>query len=561
MLKLVSPEYHQKLFGKPQPKRELSEKLLENLRKFSLLEVSDPSPDTELPLPADLPPALELARDSSKKWQTIRDGLGRFLANVDTHPPTITKPVAGWQKLGLDGWEQTNSVKTGLFYGCDIETGKIGNVWVPICACVLTAETWYVWVNPGVFDEKNLAWLVPLFPENENSVGIAHNAGYERSFMAPQYQWDGQTGYWFCTLSMVQGLRGMSNQQLPVYLKLRSTGSAPLWVRKASMGGLATAYETIVGRTLVKGLRDEFLAGGMGFRLSCKAPEGMTKLFWKKGQELTEYTEGPVPGDFEDGEEEVGAPSYSYGNPDSETPDGYTVFELKDPEEFLVDVINYCFKDVSACVELGDALWPEFTPPKKSAAPCVHIATFAGMLLMSKERVPLSRRWLDYFSSAEKIYEQYNAEISEALVKLAVRVSQAGPENSWHKQLDWEPKGVKNTQPKWLVSFLANPTMRRIELPLLLKCTWEGKPLTLVRDGAKKSWVYESDAGEMATVPHPSDPEKNASSLISKELFPVEHFSVESGELLSLRRPRQWSTGLAYAAESLSCKLPKPKPG
>lgn len=543
MLNLITPEYHKKLFGHAPKKRALPEEALADLTHFGLQDINDPSPTAELPLP-NYGTADQVLTAATGKWVMLRKRLATFLSSAHTYetPHLEAAPsCGGWHSVSKAGVTPVKKPATGPVYAVDIETGIYQGMWVPICACVLTQEGWFLWVNPGCYNIEETEWLVPLTPDTDVSLGVAHNAGYERGFMSPQYSWTEPRGYWFCTMSLLTALRGMSNQQLVTYSVMKKSGASylPQWVRMASKASLASGLEVVLGQTLEKTLRDEWLSNGMGFTLASPLNTQGQWLHWPRGQELAAMVESPK--EVSDDEGSLSG-NFFFDDAGHETP-GYMTVACPNRWEFLTEVINYCFKDVTACVELAVALWPEFTK-----APTHHIVSFAGMLLMSRERVPLSQEWANFFRAAESEYQDRLAKIREWLVGLAGQVV-VDPENSkdfWYGQLDWTPRLVSDPTPKWYSAFMSNPTIKRTEVALLLRCTWNGKPLTLKKEGAKRSWVYLNDNLGTEFVPHPEDPEKPASNLISKDMFPVKEPNELSGELLGCA---EWLPGLEEVIE------------
>jgi len=541
MLKLISPEYHQRIFGNPQKLSPMPEHLQHDLEYFNLGDVTDPSPDTELPIPENIPSAPDLANQGREYWDELQHNLGVFLTKNGNAkmPAPITTVLPGWSHFQGKKWTASEGPNPSGVYAVDVETGVYLGQWVPVIACVLAETGWYIWVNPGVKDHKDTEWLVPLSVSSRDAIGLAHNAGYERSYMAPQYSWYEESGYWFCTMSLVTRLRGMSNQQLLTWLKLNKDGTVlPYWAKRATMASLSKAAEVVLGEKLDKEMRDTLLAKGMGFTLSCSTmvKEG-DSLFWRSGSDIDlenvsdSELEAANFDEVEGGETDllnrffIGQPGVKHSE--------YDEHVCQNPEHFLRELSNYCFKDVLTCVKLADTLWPEFCGNVQRRLQGIHVASFAGALLMSKQRIPLSGRWDDYFKNAEEKYQNGRQYLTSFCLALANEVCSQGPENSWWRQLDWSAKNSRHPESKWYLEYCDNPALSRIQSAILLKATYKGMSIRLVKEGTKKFWKYDGPDGSVEIIPHPSDPSRQAVNLISKELYPVPEINEASGQLLS----------------------------
>jgi len=533
MVKLISPEYHARLFGSEQPARVLSIAQRKELAQFGLLDAPDNNPQVELPIPARVGSADIILPAIVEKWAPLRERLGQFLqrfATAETQqavPRRNDCPQPGWHKFADGGtWVPVPTCMTGKVYVADYETGVVNGRWLPICAVVATERgEWYTWFNPGLWDASQREWLVPLYPEYPDSIGVAHNAGYERSFSLPQYDWQAETGYWFCTMSLVQGLRGMNNQQIPAYRKFSAEGRQFPWVKAATPSNLSEALRNVTGVSLDKSVRTDYLSRGQGFILASESTRGRTAFHRPKLGEVSEVTEEGELSDAGDGATVADmAGDVEWVEAGFKAAPGWEVVEVTtDPHDFRREVVDYCALDVWACAHLGARLWAEFEGEaldyRLRKTPRTSDITFAGMLLMSRERVPLSDRWKDYYNQAEAYRLKTEQYIASQLVRVSNDVCSQQSSCLWSEQL---AESHKRGTAGWYKDFLADPTLGKTVVPLLLKVTWDGQPLRLVREGGKKFWQWLKPDGTVGVVPHPQDPTRYACSLLTKDLYPVE---------------------------------------
>jgi DNA polymerase gamma 1 len=125
-------------------------------------------------------------------------------------------------------------------YVVDIETCNLSlDYWVPFCATIydLANKRYWFWVAKTI---NNFVYL----PIARGSTLIGHNiTGYDRRYFENEYQVDPPFEY-IDTMGLATRLRGVSNQQVPLY-KLHHQGRYQPWAEEhygSSLKGLCEAY-------------------------------------------------------------------------------------------------------------------------------------------------------------------------------------------------------------------------------------------------------------------------------------------------------------------------------
>lgn len=164
-----------------------------------------------------------------------------------------TPPRQKWFAMG----EHLPSFDSPGIYALDLETfcvDKAVNKWVVFCAVLYDFghQTYYYWLA----DRTTPLLQLPVAP---GSVLIGHNiTAYDRRYLEAEYS--ASTPYLYLdTQSMAIRLRGISNQQLPLWKKQHKEGNPDDWAKEHYGNSLAALYEGYFGEPLDKGLREKML--------------------------------------------------------------------------------------------------------------------------------------------------------------------------------------------------------------------------------------------------------------------------------------------------------------
>lgn len=263
-VKLISDDLHSQVLGyKPEgiPNKTLKA-MSSRWEDFGLGDAIDRNEVVNLPLPQGLGDFRKVADDAVKAYG--EKPIGRLTDFADRAIPDLpkTKPaiIPGWQKYTDSQWiPQINPPTSQTAMVLDFETVEVNGSWFPTCCAVLTDEAWYIWI-------ANLQNLTPLIRFGKDQVVIAHNAGYDRSFLKTEYSKNHSGNYFFDTMSAWIACRGFTNQQRVIFAKAtKEEILAPLWTNETAKNGLDDVYEFYTGEKLDKGVRDGIIEGGLPF--------------------------------------------------------------------------------------------------------------------------------------------------------------------------------------------------------------------------------------------------------------------------------------------------------
>lgn len=255
-MKLISPALHRKLYNQLQPERADVSPLI---ARFGLRDTVDNSTDIELPLPAWVTTAkgtLEKASEfiASDVYELLQDVCGWETPTTPNNYPL----VSGWFKLTLEAGQW---VGVGCEAPCnstlviDTEAVDIDGTTTPVCFCGYDGSSWFIWLN----SYQNLSALIP---DGTNNLYIAHNANYDRALLASSYCLGKAVNKFYCTMSAVTSVRGMSNQQLIMYNSQTEFEFAG-WETEATKVGLASALKFYTDEELDKSTRASIWTEGL----------------------------------------------------------------------------------------------------------------------------------------------------------------------------------------------------------------------------------------------------------------------------------------------------------
>lgn len=207
-------------------------------------------------------------------------------------------------------------------------------------------------------------------------------------------------------------------------------------------------------------------------------------------------------------------------------------FEELHPE--WCNLLAYCANDVRVTHEVLKVLWPLW----KGKAP--HSASLWGAIVANSYRLPIAPDWEKWLANTERVYENAQQEIADALKAIAEDWVAKGfdPEDPWHQMVDWtiKPRTRKlKGYPEWYRKCDGEFSIHQVMGHILLKMRYLGKPVMWSR----KQGYYTEDG----SIPHPKGSNGNVGYLFSKDF----NSAFESGVLSSSDPQCQKLVDLAYS--------------
>jgi hypothetical protein len=257
-MKVISKALHRKLYNTEQPHREKASTLV---KRFGLENTPDNSSDTELSLPNWVTTASDtLDRAASYVARDVLSAL-KAVTNWDNVQIPQNFPVtSGWYKIDALGAIERCEAPSNKTLVIDTEAVPIDGVTTPICFCGFDGQSWYIWLNTFVD-------LVPLVPDGTGNLYIAHNANFDRALLRSSYSIGAATNKYYCTMSAVTSVRGMSNQQLIMYNASQSFDFQG-WESEATKAGLSHALKFYTDEELDKSTRGDIWTVGVSLWVS-----------------------------------------------------------------------------------------------------------------------------------------------------------------------------------------------------------------------------------------------------------------------------------------------------
>uniref|UniRef100_A0A915ANL5 DNA-directed DNA polymerase n=1 Tax=Parascaris univalens TaxID=6257 RepID=A0A915ANL5_PARUN len=314
---------------------------------------------------------------------------------------------SGWTKYSsnIGNYEKVEYPDESLLF-FDVEV-CLNDGQLPTLAIALSPTNWYSWCsdrlvhNTPVPDLCRLHHLIPLERSggsNRAAIVIGHNVAYDRSRVREQYLRN-QTGTRFWdTMSMAIPIYGMADHQLLLYEKndleedeRGHNGWIDDWKARVSKNSLAALHEKLCSHK--------------------------SKLTVNKSMQ-----------------------SFFVNEPIDEIRDNFQ------------DLVQYCAEDVLACLELYQALYPEFV--KRFP----HPITWQGMLEMSAVYLPITSNWRYFYRNCEEEASNENRQAAQDVIRAArhltntLEENQRFKEDAWMWQEDWSKRNC--TMPTWYTTLL-----------------------------------------------------------------------------------------------------------
>lgn len=331
-----------------------------------------------------------------------------------------------------------------------------------VMACAASPDTWYAWLSPWLLGEtESDKHLIPLGDPTTPRVIVGHNIGYDRARMLEEYNIKQTKNSFLDTMSLHVAVNGMCSQQRPTWMKHAKNRE----LRQKFTGDSQSA--SLIG-ILESGAGDEEEEAWVG-RSSINSLRDVAKFHCNIDMDKTVRDE--------------------FGTLDREGVVGR-----------LNVLLDYCATDVAITHKVYKEIFPRFLEV------CPHPVSFAALRHLSSVMLPVNDTWDEYIKNAENKYQELLEAVGKNLRQLAeeARMLKQDPsvhEDEWFRQLDWSDQEIRMTketkknpsriaanqkmpgEPKWYKDLFPkangpmNLTVRTRIAPLLLKMSWDKKPL------------------------------------------------------------------------------------
>lgn len=491
---VISDEVHKKIFGL----ETLSQMGLDGkyrsahlLGKFGIeIPVDYPENLYDGPLPL---PDLKGERLKDHFEQVATEQVGHYkefadayakckLPKVPTEGDFIYQP--GWTRYEWVELEEVFKVEQVPYpledaFTFDTETFVSGNSY-PIIGTALSDKAAYIWLAAELIDpllEKEKWDQIHMIPIGKGKFIAGHNISYDRIRTQEAYDLSHTEpeNFFFDTLSAHIGVSGFASGQRWLYVlkgkdkdcltesEQHQIALNPDWLAEGSTNSLIECYNFHV--------YDE-----RSWYEDCKPLDAGDKVIrdiFVKAKHMYEIT------------------------------------------AMLEKALDYAVKDAFYTAELFQYLWPKYLDSTPS------MVALCGHYHLNGSIVPLVDDWFEWIENTEKVFDEYNDEMTQLCKKLmwktydewkaivkscddreeGYRLGQEWIDGDpWISQLDWAVKTERGKYagvPNWMRDYVKDPdkkvgTKSRLA-HLLLKLEWKGKPITWI-DG--QGWCYWDDGND-----------------------------------------------------------------
>jgi len=561
---VLNDELHEKLFGsvsRPVPSSMMLERSRRLLRRFDIpvpVDYPDGMYDGDLPFPKLMGGTIEshfeaMAGEFVDDYKSYANDFSTAkLPEIPGYDDFVFRP--GWTRYEkVNGKWIIKQVPHPLekAFTFDTETFVTGGAF-PVIGTALSEKAAYIWLaaemcDPSLpFEEWTQHDLIPL---GHGSFVVGHNISYDRVRARDGYTLDKTEpeNFYFDTLSAHIAISGLASGQRWLYVLAGKDPDAlteeekkklmfrPRWATEGATNSLVNVYNFHVAA-----VREYF------------------------GEEVHR---------MEDADKDI-----------------RDVFVKATEMHQLAnrrDLLEYAMLDAFYTSELFQSLWRKYleSTPSKVA--------LAGHMFLNGSRIPVSTDWPKWIDQVEKVFAEYNREMSDichglireyvnewrveldkdiAAVQEALDgdgradiIAAAGLEKKkvikitdvlkgldknavfnwthhadvwvrkdpWMSQLDWSPRGYAGKyayMPKWASGYLTSPHER-----ITTKAQVSHLLLKLkwedspVQMTKSKGWCYYNEDGKLDRIPHPKGNNANVGILLSKDFL----VDMENGRLSS----------------------------
>ena len=437
----------------------------------------------------------QMAMEIAQPWYSLLNELMRSDAPVE---PDELVYQSGWTRYVSGDLPERVSHPLENAMVFDVETMVKFGAW-PVMAAAMTPKAWYVWLHPAVVTEGLMKFDQMLIPIGTGKLVAGHNVSYDRVRVEEEYTLEHSGNYFLDTMSTHIAVSGLASEMRKMYEYWDKEPSRRVvgakWFTKGSPASLLHAYNFHV----------HAVSG------TYTGQTGRGKPMVAEDKEIRDVF--------------VEASSMN------------TIRGLKER------LIRYNIDDIFHTAELLKAVLPKYRRANPS------MTSFAAMVEMGSSILPVQNDWEKWIQGVEAVYHQQTREMRNALNKLADDVHRewlagaAYESDPWLKHLDWTPAKVGKNKgaAAWYRSkrLKKNPddiSSKSRLAPLLLKITWEGKPIEHDRklgwcfkvldeecDGPakKRQWkgqtVYTVKGNLVCRIPHSKGEQQNCGDPLTKD--------------------------------------------
>lgn len=485
---VVPKSVYEKIFGPTErPKMDSDQlakarKILEEFGISTPVKYPDSLYDGELPLPNlggdNLREHFENVADKQiGKFKSLADFYSKCkLPRIPDADNLVFEP--GWVRYSWDGDWTITKVDSPLedVFTFDTETFVKGGAF-PIIGTALSDKAAYIWLAKELIDPS-----IPVeewdqfnfIPIGTDRFVVGHNISYDRVRARESYDLTrtGPENFYFDTLSAHIAVSGLASGQRWLYTlstkdpesltykEEKILNTSPDWLDKGSTNSMVQVYNFHV-----YGARKYF--GDPDIKPLGEADKKVRDIF-VKAESMVQIT------------------------------------------PYLKEAVDYAIKDAFYTAEIFQELWPKYlcASPSKVA--------LCGHYYLNGSIVPLVDNWKEWVEETERVYHDYNEEMTTICKKLLWECYEEWKSlgsdlereewvngDPWLKQLDWEVRSYKGKYagvPNWMRPFIKDPDAKvgvKSRLAhLLLKLKWEGQPLTWIEG---QGWCYWCDDEESDT--------------------------------------------------------------
>ncbi len=408
-----------------------------------------------------------------------------FLTTFDPPKPPSIKTIqanlkSGWIQYHHDGSIQSVDYPLDEVGVYDVET------WVrrrnyPLMAGFLSEVAYYLWLHPALVGEANFSTsepvLVPLGPDPKILIG--YNVLFDANKTQEAYKFFNPNCSWIDLMSLHIASNGASSEQSGLLKKKKGLPIPKPWAKYTTpSNNLLNAYN-----------------------LHCEDEEPLTE------DDKSIRNIFKVTGSIQ-------------------------VFK-----DILPDLSKYNLLDLFYTFKLGSKLLPKYLlhNPKPF--------TWSGSLIMGNTLLPVVSDWDQWVARVESKWADTQTEIDQGLKPMADLLLAQGDVDVWTSQLDWTPlkSGKNEGKPKWYAKIQGKKlTPANALAPILLKMSWDGKPLFrhpkfkwcfILPEKSESSFTYEFKGQilHLRKLPHPKGEAQNCGNPLGKDYLPF----MENGTLSS----------------------------
>lgn len=397
-------------------------------------------------------------------------------------PPRRWIKRSGWTKYYADGTSEVVDSPQEEMLTFDTEV-----MWkessFAVMACAASPTAWYAWLSPWLMGEsKSDQLLIPLGHPEQPRIIVGHNIGYDRARIAEEYSLRQSRNFFIDTMSLHVAVNGMCSRQRPTWMKHKKNRD----LRDKIAGETdSIELEALLQNKILTDEEEELWVG----RSSINSLRDVAKF-------------------------------HCNVTIDKAQRDQFGVLNRVGIFDKLEELLDYCAADVAVTHQVYKKVFAGFIRV------CPHPVNFAALRHLSSVILPVDKSWESYLENAEATYQRLTRTVEQRLIDLATLALDMKDDPSkyskdpWLRQLDWSGQEIKMAKgkkkgdpprpakrqkkpgmPNWYKNLFATSdaeltlTVRTRIAPILLRLSWDGKPLVW---SDKYGWIFRVSIAEAA---------------------------------------------------------------